>query len=267
MIELALGDIAVTVDDEQGARLASLRVGDAELLVTRPEPSNGAADPLGWGCYAMAPFAGRIRDGVLRWNGEDHQLPTNRLSDDPHAIHGTVLDEAWETIEVDAAYARLWADLGPDWPWPGRCIQEVTVADRSIVVRLEVHADGDPFPATCGLHPWFAGATIGDRAPAQAMYVRDDSGIPTGDLAKPTPGPWDDCFTGVRWPIEVRFASGVVLDVAATSDHVVLYTEPEYAVCVEPQTGPPDAPALAQAAIVRPGYPLLLDVTFTVRAG
>ncbi len=62
--------------------------------------------PLLWGCYPMAPWAGRLREGVLRWRGEEHRLPTDILP--PHAIHGTLLETAWDVV-----------DAGPEPPrWP-----------------------------------------------------------------------------------------------------------------------------------------------------
>jgi galactose mutarotase-like enzyme len=42
---------------------------------------------------------------------------------------------------------------------------------------------------------------------------------------------------------------------------VVVYTEPETALCVEPQSGPPDALSLAPH-IVTPGTPLVAHATF-----
>ena len=56
------------------------------------------------------------------------------------------------------------------------------------------------------------------------------------------------------------------LEVALTStcDHVVLYDETRHAICVEPQTGPPDAlNHLERATIVRPGHPLIAEMSLT----
>jgi galactose mutarotase-like enzyme len=41
----------------------------------------------------------------------------------------------------------------------------------------------------------------------------------------------------------------------------VVYTNPEHAVCVEPQSGPPDEFNLAPK-IVEPGTPLVVEATF-----
>ena len=76
----------VSIDLAAGGRIASLSVDGDELLYTgKPD-----ASLMGWGCYPMAPFAGRIRNGVLTHGSESHQL---RLNMSPHSIHGTVFDQ------------------------------------------------------------------------------------------------------------------------------------------------------------------------------
>ncbi len=51
----------VSVDLDAGGRIASWVVGDLELLVGRE------ADPMRWGLFPMAPWAGRVRDGRFRF--------------------------------------------------------------------------------------------------------------------------------------------------------------------------------------------------------
>ena len=56
-----------------------------------------AGDPRGWGWYAMAPWAGRIKNGIVKdKNGKEIQLPTT--FDPPHAIHGYGFFSSWEDI-------------------------------------------------------------------------------------------------------------------------------------------------------------------------
>ena len=50
----------------------------------------------------------------------------------------------------------------------------------------------------------------------------------------------------------------------STCDHVVLYDQPRHAICVEPQTGPPDAlNHLERATLVRRGRPLVAEMSLT----
>ncbi len=251
MIELIGATLGVSVDEKVGGRLASLMVGGVERLLTR-ERTDG--DVLQWGAYPMVPWAGRVRRGRFAFGGRAFELPLRMA---PHAIHGTVLDRPWTVESVSPVSVTLRIDLGPDWPWPGHVEHEVSlVGDDAVSCRLAVHAHDTPFPAQVGWHPWFAD---GDQPPtlvfsAATMYERDADYIASGRLVEPSPHPWDDCFTGVAAPPRVRYRDGVELELTSDCDHWVVF-EPAHALCVEPQSGPPDAFTLAPVT-VRPGQPL-----------
>ena len=76
-----------------------------------------------------------------------------------------------------------------------------------------------------------------------------------GELVDPPPGPWDDTFTGLAgsagapaWP------DGVTATISSTCDYWVIFTKPDHALCVEPQTGPPNE-FNHETAVVAPGAP------------
>ena len=237
MITLTAGDATAAVDPLAGGRLASLVVGGQERLVTE------ADGPTLWGCFPMAPWAGRVREGRFRWAGVEHQLPL-RLP--PHAMHGTVLDRPWSVVAEEGRRVALEIDLGPDWPWPGRAVQDLRLSPNRLDLLLEVHADDEPFPASCGWHPWFRRPVELDLE-AESLWRRDPTGLPTGELVpapRSTSG-LDDCLTGLRRPPRLRWPDGVEIEVSSSCEHWVVFTEPDHAVCVEPQTGPPDALNLA----------------------
>jgi aldose 1-epimerase len=251
VIELEAGEARACIDPARGGRLARLEVGGLGLLLREQ------ADPMRWGCYPMAPFAGRVRDGRFRFGRREHTLPCNLA---PHAIHGTTLLRAW----TDEGGGRISTPLGPDWPWPGRAVQRFTLGDDALEMTLEVHAEDAPFPASAGWHPWFPrrlerGGEAVLRLEAGAMYRRDQAGIPTGEFVPPTPGPWDDCFTRITSPPEIRWPGAIEIVLRTALDHFVVYDEPAHALCVEPQTGPPDALNL-EPRIVAPGDPLVARV-------
>ena len=75
---LTAGDARLTVDPAVGGRMTSLVVGGHELLVTE------GYGPIRWGCYPMAPFAGRIRDGRFGFRGRTVQLPLRSVAPDAH---------------------------------------------------------------------------------------------------------------------------------------------------------------------------------------
>ena len=259
---LESGDARAIVDADAGGRLASLVVAGHELLVTE------GPDAFGWGSFPMAPWAGRIRRGRFRFEGREHRLP---IALPPHAIHGTVCHVRWSSVGADA----IAADLGDAWPFRGRVTQRFGLEENAITVRMELEAD-EPMPATIGWHPWFASelAAPGDGGSAarsrvclefepRAMFRRDDDGIPSGELVPPGPHPWDDCFVDPRTPPVLRWPGVIELAIESTCRFWVVY-EPGPAICVEPQTGPPDAANLGVEP-VEPGMPLVAEMRWRWR--
>ena len=237
---------------DHGGRLSSLCVDELELLVTR------GADSIAYGCYPMAPWAGRIRDGRFWWAGREHQLSVNLP---PHAIHGTVFERAWRSEGV-----QLDVDLGASWPWLGHVRSVLQLLPQELSWSLEVHTARDPMPVVVGWHPWFRrqlsrGDPLEVTFSADGMLRRDASGIATADVIPPSDGPWDDCFVGVNQPVTLRWPGALTLTVESDCSHWVVYDEPDHAVCVEPQSGPPDAVNLGLAVEVTPERPLKRTMT------
>ncbi len=247
VLDLHAGDVRVVVRPAHGGRIGQVSVGGRELLV-----GGHPMGPVYWGAYPMAPWAGRIRHGRFSFAGATNQLP---LAAPPHALHGVVFDRPWRVDGPDA----ISIDLDERWPFCGRVSQRFAVREDGLDVAMTLEAD-EPMPVTMGWHPWFRRALEpgGEGAslsfdPAE-MLVRDGEGIPTGEHAAPPEGPWDDCFTGLRsdpvlaWP-------GLALTLSSTCDWWVVYNQPAYAICVEPQSGPPDA-ANADPDVVTPDAPM-----------
>lgn len=245
-MRLQAGDVVAEIDEDWGGRLASLRVGDLSLIVPRRE------DPLLWGAYVMAPWAGRIRNAEFQFEGQTHTLP-RRLPE--WAIHGTVLDRRATRIDESAAQsARHTIPLGEEWPFAGHLEQEITLREDGLDWTLAVHTDDAPFPASIGWHPWFPRRLArGDEAllefRAGRVYERGPDGLPTGALVAPGPGPWDDCFIELEGVPTIRWPSALELTLTSDVDHWVIYDEPEDALCVEPWSGPPDALNIAQRRV------------------
>ena len=231
MITLSSDDATVLLDPEHGGRIASLRVEGVELLVTEGETE------FRWGIFPMVPFAGRIAHGRFNFGGVDHELPPRH---EGHAMHGTLLDVAWSQGDAGTMTAKL----DNRWPFAGTVEHEVTLADGALHATLRLRAE-EAMPATIGWHPWFRrqlarGGAANLALVAGSMYERRDK-LPTGEVIDPTSPPWDDCFTGVQWPVTVRWPGFGTLEVTSDCSHVVVYDEEQDALCVEPQTGPPDA--------------------------
>ena len=227
MIELTNDAATVIVHPAAGGRIASITIAERDVLVTG-SPSD---QPMMWGAFPMVPWAGRVRRGRFSFEDRDYELEVNLA---PHAIHGTGFTRPWR-VEPDGS---LCVDLGDGWPFGGVARQHFELHDDHLVCVMEVEAGDRPMPAQVGWHPWFRKPEQ-LRFEAEHMYRRDDDGIPTGALVPPDAGPWDDCFTGVVQPIELRYPD-VTLMVSSSCDHWVVYDQPEHATCVEPQSGPPD---------------------------
>src|SRR5579871_721507 len=94
MIELEARGSRATVEAAAGGRVASWTVADADGADHSLLLPTDRAQPLLGGCYPMVPWAGRLRDGKLRFGGVEHGFPA--VLAPPHAIHGTALTVPWE---------------------------------------------------------------------------------------------------------------------------------------------------------------------------
>jgi aldose 1-epimerase len=250
-VHLRCGDAELTIDTSAGARWSSWRVAGLELLT-----SADVALPPGMrsGSFVMAPYAGRLGQGRVVVGGVARQLP--RLAP-PHAIHGTVTERAWEVLDADDTTLRCATDLGDDWPARGRVEQRLVLGDGHLTSELTLHAE-DAMPVSLGWHPWFA-RRLSRGEDAQWLlsggeqYGRSPAWLPTTDLTPVRPGPWDDCFRGFTAPPGLRWPGALELRVESSANHWVLFDERPDELCLEPQTGPPDAPALGEATEVPAG--------------
>ncbi|MFG3333474.1 aldose 1-epimerase [Streptomyces tendae] len=234
-ITLTAGDAEATVLPGNGGRIGGLRVGGTELLRQGER----------YGCFPMVPWCGRIRDGRFRDGAVVHQMP---LNSPPHAIHGTARDAAWRTARVTADEAVITYDLVDPWPYPGRVTQVVALAEDGLTLSMSVETYESSFPAQIGWHPWFNRTLDGENGTGVEIVFdpawqeeRGDDHLPTGNRVEPKPGPWDDCF-GMPDGVDVTLTWPGRLELKVTSREqwAVVYDEQEAAVCVEPQTGPPN---------------------------
>jgi len=255
MIALSSGNVEVDVDVEYGSRLSSVRFGGTELLVQR---TNG--DSFSWGCYPMAPWAGRIRNGIFEHQGSSVQLPINSA---PHAIHGLVHDAVWQVVNTSPTSATLRVDLDQRWPFAGWVEHCISVDSTSVNLQLTMHATEHKdemisMPAQVGWHPWFV-RPVQLEAKFKTMYVRDSDGIAGAqralqkfDLMK---SPLDDCFSDAVTAPLLNFENGPTVRLETDCSHWVVYNEPSHAICVEPQSGPPNG-LNSEPLVVSPNHPL-----------
>ncbi|KFF96780.1 aldose epimerase [Streptomyces scabiei] len=257
-ITLAAGDAEAVLAPGNGGRVAGLRVGGVELLRQGER----------FGCFPMVPWCGRIRDGRFRDGGSVQQMPLNAP---PHAIHGTTRERAWRVASHGGTEAVLTYDLVEPWPYPGRVTQVVTLTPDALTLTMSVEAHDSSFPAQIGWHPWFNRSLADGGEDVRIDFTpawqeeRGADHLPTGNRLDLKPGPWDDCF-GMPGGVDVTLTwpERLELKVASREEWVVLYDEQAEAVCVEPQTGPPNG-LNTHPRLVTPIDPLEASTTWTWR--
>lgn len=231
MIELRASDVTCAIDPDAGGRVASLAVGDRQLLLRKgPDPT-----AMSWGSFPMAPFAGRVREGRFEFDGNTYQL---EVSLPPHAIHGAAYTQPWSVNDFGDTFVAMTCGLEDHWPFGGAVSQRIELFADRIELSLALTADDLAMPAQVGWHPWFVKPDVA-RIAFASMYLRGDDGIPTGELVTPPAGPWDDCFVGPLGPLELEY-DDLIVRVDSDCGFWVVYDQPATATCVEPQSGPPN---------------------------
>jgi aldose 1-epimerase len=263
------GAAEATIDPEAGGRLAALRIDGVDIIRT------DGPRPTAWGSFAMAPWAGRLRDGVLHWQGRSHHFPTDAAP--PHALHGLVVWRPWQVLERGDDSAVLSIQLDDPWPYGGRVIQSFELSEDHLRTTLRVEADREPMPVIAGWHPWFvrrpthsdgtrAGGELELELRAGAMLERGPDKLPSGEMIRPiTAGPWDDCFVELDAAPVLRWPGFLGARIESDAKFWVVYSEPADYVCVEPQTGPANGLNTGPFAVVSPGSPFETAMTIEWR--
>ena len=93
-------EFQINIDLDKGARISSLLWRDHQITL----PYRGQPHTHGW--YALGPWAGRIRDGLIKdSSGNVFELPTN--IDPPNALHGYGYTSSWQDIGQGRALLHL----------------------------------------------------------------------------------------------------------------------------------------------------------------
>lgn len=259
LLHIECGALQVSVAPVAGGRIAQIVQAGLPQLIG---PDEGHPATIAWGCYPMLPWAGRVRHGRFRFDGQDHQLAPNLGS---HAIHGVGFALPWQVDLHTADCIALSLQLPRDarWPFGGVARQTIRVMPRCLRLTLCLQADDHAMPVVIGWHPWFRKPEGVEFAPTR-MYPRDGQGLATLPLVQPAAPPWDDCFVGADGAVIHR--NGQRLSLRSDCDHWVVFDEPSHATCIEPQSGPPDAFNLAPlrleaGAVMRRWFEMTWDGT------
>jgi aldose 1-epimerase len=257
-ITLTAGDARLTVSAANGGRIGSLAIGGVEVLRQGDK----------FGCFPMAPWCGRIREGRFTNGSIVHRLPLNAA---PHAIHGTVRDRPWEVAMASGTDAVLTQELVAPWPYPGKVTQSFALTPNTLSLTMRVSAYTEAFPAQAGWHPWFNRNPIPGYQGAAIEFSpswqerRGTDYLPTGQRIEPAPGPWDDCF-GMPGGVDVTIGwpEFLALNIKSPERWVVVFDMKDEAVCVEPQSGPPNG-LNTLPRLVTPDTPLEVETVWSWR--
>jgi len=261
LITLTSARSIVVVDPEDGGRIVSIIIDGFEIL--RDENFNTEKSIFGYGCFPMAPYAGRIRHGKFEFDNRSHQL---ELADPPHAIHGTAVKQVWQVISQSSSEIELKTPISAGWPYRGEVIQNFELLESKLILKLKLIAN-EPMPAWIGFHPWFRkeinGSQLKLTANFEQMYVRDSEKVATKTISAPKPLPWDDCFIGTEPDIQLNWGNLLTLKLASNFPYWVIYSAPADALCVEPQTAPPNAIELERNQVLSANESVELEFTIS----
>lgn len=261
LIELRSGDARVTIDPERGGRLASWRARGRERLVGPPTPDDRS---IRWGCFLMAPWAGRLANGRFEWAGSTVQLPRTHGR---HAIHGLGWAAQWQVNATNPDEATLSLDLAPEvWPMRGRVTETIRLQGDRLVLEAEIEAD-EPMPAALGWHACFR-RERDVRLRVDAYATLETRGmLPTGTVMPVTRrtdlrrGPalanrrLDDAFVDARSPVVGSWDDLELAIAFEPSPATVVIFTPPGSLCVEPQTAWPNAIAGGPDHVAAGGRP------------
>ena len=234
MQEISNEELFVAIDLEHGGRISSLKWRGFEFALPKRE------DPMTWGWFGMVPWAGRINLGLIAdSDGTEYLLPTHW--DPPHAEHGYGFHSQWKATGANTSELAL-----PEPYAPAIARQKFELEGNSMTWTLEYEANGCTLPAWVGFHPWFPRSIDGvDRLElhfhAEKMLVRGDDYMPRGEYTSMPQGPWDDAFTEVKGDPIINWGDLAQVRISSSAPWWVVYSEDPLAICVEPQTAPPDA--------------------------
>lgn len=145
---------------QTGASLAFGRIKyeDAWVDILRPTPISEYENSSNCSSFIMLPWCNRIKDGILRANGETYTLKTTK--DDGTARHGDVRKRNWTVNLIDAYHISMSLDSRdfPDmnWPFAFSALAEYRLNANEFIWTLAIkNEDTLSFPTGFGHHPYF----------------------------------------------------------------------------------------------------------------
>lgn len=253
----------LTFASAQAGRITSWIFAGNELM------TSVGSDPVEFGCYPMAPWCGRITDNRMPTAESYVEFPETY---GPWALHGLVYRNPAHVISHDEKSVVFAHDIGDPWPVASHLTSAWRIDGNRVVSTLTLRTQAGSFPAVIGLHPWFRRNINGTSAmwstECTQQLERGTDHLPTGNVTTLLRDgrSFDDAFFGAR-ASEIRWPGLLALHIHNSHDWFVVYDGNPHAVCIEPQTGPPDFARLTYIAPlneVTPDAPLVMTTQWTL---
>lgn len=241
MIRLANDNVTALIDPSNGGRLHSLIAGGKEFIADVTDDIGEESESWYGGSFPLAPWAGRIPDGIIDFGGERHQLATGNGN---YATHGLVSNREWVVDKNNSTSATI--SLHSDSsPWEFTVRQQFELSDDRLTVALSLTAL-TPMPCALGFHPWFVREEDGSLPQVEFVArsrIVSASGISEDDVYSDDLGsvPRDDLFVGVQRPPVIRWRDGRTLEIISDAPIWVVYERHPGGFCIEPWTATPHA--------------------------
>lgn len=284
MITLAKDGFEAVIDPEKGGALTRFAAWGEDVM--RPTPKTGY-DVGATACFPLVPYANRIANGLLQFQGRTIRLVHN-FGDHPHSLHGHGWQRAWRVEALSGTSATLAYDYAPaDWPWAYSAEQSFALDGEGLTIGLALrNRDSKEMPFSLGLHPYFprrpetvltakiAGMWEADATMLPTVYVTEGLPIDLAAGVNVAEAPFvDNCFPGWQAPARIDQAGlSVLIDASPDCTFLHCYMpEGKDFFAAEPVTAMPNAfdrpepAAVTGMRVLKPGESHRIEMRLAVR--
>lgn len=184
-------DLSAKIYPNLGGSLQELIVRNTGLIDGISNDSAGLEDYFStYKSSVLFPFPNRIRDGIYKYGGHQHQFPVNEPSVN-NAIHGLIYNKEFEvsSLNADKDKATVVLTCSSDGDEPGFPFQFdlslIYTLSSSGKVSLEFKISNrgkNTFPYGLGWHPYFLSDKLEQAVlsfPSKDYFACDERSIPT----------------------------------------------------------------------------------------
>ena len=195
LLTLRTARLGLDLAPSAGGAIARFTVDGVDLL--RPMAAADIASGKGnnGSSYPLVPFAGRIRDGLLDFQGEQIRLAPN-WPGARHPLHGDGWAHAWHVVRSDRTSAEISylherAGEHGGWPFRYRASQHFELDDDRLVIQMTLeNLEDRSVPGGFGLHPYFVrDADCELICHSQTVWLMDAEVMPIERVS--VPREWD----------------------------------------------------------------------------